>query len=504
MLGSGGRCRCIRGGRRRSTRLVTLSGGSLQVCRLLAKLILCVGCTCLSAQSPITFRYFYDDLNQLVSAVDSTGVVIQYVYDPVGNILQINRSVLSSPGAFTIFSATPQNVGAGAVITIQGQGFSITPSQNHVTIGGVPVTVVSATSTTLLVTAPATAVTGAISVTVGGTTVTSNFNETVAVSVKPIISSLAPHVAMAGTTVSATVTGSNLTGSVFFLSGGGMVISAVVNANGTAANLTIRANANVNGRFAVGASYSTNFPSPVITLANAFSIFTDPNADSDNDGLSNGYELLLGTDPFNPDTDGDGFSDGVEVANGSDPLDPACTPLNCRVHGGETDSQIFSVLNAELSEGVSNEVDSITFSVSNTQANVSLRRAAGRPGNNTGREPPGDVSAAALDSDGDGLTDEQERALGTNPFNPDTDGDGFPDGLEVALGSNPLDPHSVPDIRPPAIIVFPSIGIRNLAAPSARAGGLARSKKGNQGDQQAFASRKRSLFFISRLRALFL
>jgi len=35
------------------------------------------------------------------------------------------------------------------------------------------------------------------------------------------------------------------------------------------------------------------------------------------------------------------------------------------------------------------------------------------------------------DSDGDGLTDAEEIALGTDPNNPDTDGDGFSDGVEV-------------------------------------------------------------------------
>lgn len=44
------------------------------------------------------------------------------------------------------------------------------------------------------------------------------------------------------------------------------------------------------------------------------------------------------------------------------------------------------------------------------------------------------------DSDGDGLTDEQERELGTNPFNPDTDGDRLNDGDEVRLRTNPLNP----------------------------------------------------------------
>jgi len=32
------------------------------------------------------------------------------------------------------------------------------------------------------------------------------------------------------------------------------------------------------------------------------------------------------------------------------------------------------------------------------------------------------------DSDGDGLSDEEEAEIGTDPNNPDTDGDGFSDG----------------------------------------------------------------------------
>ena len=47
--------------------------------------------------------------------------------------------------------------------------------------------------------------------------------------------------------------------------------------------------------------------------------------------------------------------------------------------------------------------------------------------------------AGSGDSDGDGLTDDEEIALGTDPNNPDTDGDGFSDGVEVhfaKLGAN--------------------------------------------------------------------
>lgn len=42
-----------------------------------------------------------------------------------------------------------------------------------------------------------------------------------------------------------------------------------------------------------------------------------------------------------------------------------------------------------------------------------------------------------LDSDGDGLFDFMEDAIGTSPVNPDTDGDGMPDGWEVKYNLNP-------------------------------------------------------------------
>jgi len=50
-----------------------------------------------------------------------------------------------------------------------------------------------------------------------------------------------------------------------------------------------------------------------------------------------------------------------------------------------------------------------------------------------------------LDSDGDGLTDQREAELGTNPYNPDTDGDRSWDGVEVQLGTNPLNPDTDSD-----------------------------------------------------------
>lgn len=45
----------------------------------------------------------------------------------------------------------------------------------------------------------------------------------------------------------------------------------------------------------------------------------NPDADDDNDGLTNGDEAIWRTDRNNPDTDNDGFTDGEEVAAGHHP-----------------------------------------------------------------------------------------------------------------------------------------------------------------------------------------
>lgn len=55
---------------------------------------------------------------------------------------------------------------------------------------------------------------------------------------------------------------------------------------------------------------------------------TDPlNPDTDGDGLTDGYEVNTSlTNPLVADTDGDGFSDGVEVAKGTNPLSAGSFP----------------------------------------------------------------------------------------------------------------------------------------------------------------------------------
>jgi hypothetical protein len=63
---------------------------------------------------------------------------------------------------------------------------------------------------------------------------------------------------------------------------------------------------------------------------------TDPDdPDSDDDGLDDGDEITAGTDPHDPDTDDDGYSDGVEVNTAHcDPLDGGEIPLQPTIYQG--------------------------------------------------------------------------------------------------------------------------------------------------------------------------
>lgn len=89
----------------------------------------------------------------------------------------------------------------------------------------------------------------------------------------------------------------------------------------------------------------------------------------------------------------------------------------------------------------------------------------------------------AGDSDADGLTDEVEEDIGTDPLNPDTDGDGILDGVEIAAGSDPLisdldsdgdgildieDANDNSDVSPTVIISGVDSGVANLVFPDGR------------------------------------
>ncbi|HEY6228752.1 MAG TPA: hypothetical protein VI282_16655, partial [Verrucomicrobiae bacterium] len=147
----------------------------------------------------------------------------------------------------------------------------------------------------------------------------------------------------------------------------------------------------------------------------------DANGDKDGDGLTNLFEFTHGLLANNPDTDADFLNDGAEIAAGTDPLNP------------DTDGD--GILDGHDPNPLRNDSDI---------------------------DGDGIADQDDPDMDNDGLSNEVEIALGTDPRKFDTDGDGWPDGLEVEAGSNPLDPLSIP---PLFITATPQAGVVLPAAP---------------------------------------
>jgi hypothetical protein len=129
--------------------------------------------------------------------------------------------------------------------------------------------------------------------------------------------------------------------------------------------------------------------------------------DSDGDGLPDWFEILIGTDPFNPDTDGDGLPDGYEVlVTGTDPL--RFDTFGDGISDGDRDLDGDELTNYE------------EFLLG--------------------------TCPLTADTDGDGLSDYEEvHIYGTDPLNPDTDGDGLSDYLELVFGLDPLNPDTFGD-----------------------------------------------------------
>lgn len=128
----------------------------------------------------------------------------------------------------------------------------------------------------------------------------------------------------------------------------------------------------------------------------------DLDEDTDGDGLTNGLEEAIGTDPGLADTDGDGLSDYQELyLTWTDPLLV------------DTDNNGVCDANEDLDGDGLGNLDEITR------------------GTDTGNP----------DTDRDDLSDYAEvYEYGTDPLNPDSDGDTLSDGDDVLLGFSPLLP----------------------------------------------------------------
>ena len=153
--------------------------------------------------------------------------------------------------------------------------------------------------------------------------------------------------------------------------------------------------------------------------------------DDDDDGLSDAREAQLGTDPLDTDTDDDSLTDFEEVENR-----PPTDPVNPDT---DDDGTIDSLDQFPLDKAASLDTDS-----DGLPDELDLHPLTGNPDTELTED---------LDDDNDGLLDDREAELGTDPKDADTDDDTFSDGLEVTRGTDPL----VADITPAEGVNFNNI-----------------------------------------------
>ncbi len=177
--------------------------------------------------------------------------------------------------------------------------------------------------------------------------------------------------------------------------------------------------------------------------------------DTDGDGLSDGLEADLGTDPNDTDTDEDLVSDGDEYDAGSDPLNGSSVPddIDGDLLSNEQEADLGTdPLDADTDDDGLTDFGEIGFEPGSGTGTDPLDADSDDDGFNDGAEntagsdpndPASTPDTTPADADGDGLTRAEELEIGTNPDDFDTDGDGVNDGAEYnadQFGTNPLNP----------------------------------------------------------------
>jgi hypothetical protein len=177
--------------------------------------------------------------------------------------------------------------------------------------------------------------------------------------------------------------------------------------------------------------------------------------DSDDDRLYDVEEIVLDTDPQNPDSDGDSLLDGPQVAeellslisrlprhevtDGPYLLEGRMDGLvQCGVCGVSVNMGHTTIVNplAECSIDVpflslhAQAHGSSDYVVAGDDQHRTLPTVLRSVLTATG---PAHWMPVAGDSDGDGLTDEEDLYFGFDPNDPDVNGNGRPDGRELAM-----------------------------------------------------------------------
>jgi len=193
---------------------------------------------------------------------------------------------------------------------------------------------------------------------------------------------------------------------------------------------------------------------------------TNPTAaDSDNDGLTDGQEVLTWqTNPLDPDTDHDGWSDGQEVANGSDPKNalsfPASVAGTVNYAGWQKGSLL--VIAAETAGGWVSDHSAIiattgAYSIANLPTLVNYWLKAYRDSNNNGIKDSWEASGVFPGNPVNSINN--LAGIDIVLSDPDTDSDGMPDWWErTYLGGLSANPGDDPD----------GDGVNNLAEYQAR------------------------------------
>jgi hypothetical protein len=153
--------------------------------------------------------------------------------------------------------------------------------------------------------------------------------------------------------------------------------------------------------------------------------------DDDGDGLSNGEEEELGSDPELVDTDGDGVSDGDEFDAGTDPTDRDTD------NDGLNDAAEAAAGTDPLDEDT--DGDGLEDGAEFDAGTDPLDSDSDGDGLTDGEEADFGSDPLSEDTDGDGVDDEKEHKKGTDPNSADTDGDGYSDADELADGTDPTD-----------------------------------------------------------------